>query len=242
MSEKVQVTPQLAAKLQEQMRPKEYPKIGPPVPFFLCFSGKKQSGKDTSSEICTRILESEGLSVKSTSFAHPLKAMCVNVLGLSHQGCYGSDEDKAENSHIMWENMPQEIRKNYQRTVIGSHGKAFVDPRGPMTNRQVLQVVGTDIFRTFFDTDIWAKYPFRKSWDGYDVVMLTDCRFPNEKIVTEEHGGVIIRLERDTGLEDNHPSEVALDGVPFKYVYENNGSLQDLEEYLIERLKEFELI
>jgi hypothetical protein len=242
MSDKVEITAELAARLEEQMRPKEYPRIGPPVPFFLCFSGKKQTGKDTSSEICSRILKQQGLKVRSTSFAYPLKHICIHILGMSVDACYGTDKDKDKNSNILWQNMPLEIRKKYQRTIVGSHGKAFVDPSGPMTNREVLQVLGTDIFRTFFDTDVWAKYPFREDWDGYDVVLLTDCRFPNEKIVTEENGGVIIRLERDTGLEDNHPSEIALDEFTFKHTYQNNGSLEDLEEYLTGKLKEFELI
>jgi hypothetical protein len=52
-----------------------------------------------------------------------------------------------------------------------------------LTPRKVLQIVGTDIFREHFNTDIWLHSLFRQI--QLDVaagnrVVITDCRFPNE--------------------------------------------------------------
>jgi hypothetical protein len=209
------------------------------TPRYIALSGRKQVGKDTAAAMIRRMLESEGRSVATFAFAQPLKDMCVQILGISQEGAYGTDDQKNALSHILWDNMPFDIQMKYTKERNPSFG--FNLPRsGPMTNREVLQVMGTDIFRSIYN-DVWAKAPFNRKWDA-DVVILTDCRFPNEKSVTEEAGGVIIRLERDTGFSDNHPSETALDGQNFLHFYRNDGSLAGLEQYLRGVLKLEDLI
>lgn len=225
-------------QVEEQMST-EQPKKTPHT-VFIALSGKKQVGKDTASDMIRRMLEREGKRVAITAFAEPLKDMCVQILGISREGAYGTDAQKNAKSHIMWDNMHQDIRMKYSKERDVSFG--FQLPRtGPMTNREVLQVMGTDVFRSIYD-NVWAKAPFNRDWSSVDVVILTDCRFPNEKSVTEEAGGVIIRLERETGFSDNHPSEIALDGFSFENVYKNDGSLIQLECYLRDLLKNKGLI
>lgn len=228
-------------QIEEQMST-EQPKK---TPRYIVLSGKKQVGKDTAAGMIRRVLENEGKRVAEFAFAKPLKDMCVQILGISREGAYGTDAQKNALSHIVWDGMPPAVRMKYAKvpdTTVGvSNGMIYASPRsGPMTNREVLQVIGTDIFRSIYN-DVWAKAPFNIEWD-VDIVILTDCRFPNEKSVTEESGGVIIRLERITGLSDNHISETALDGFTFKNTYHNDGSLQDLEQYIRQVLVEERII
>lgn len=197
-----------------------------PGTLFVAFSGKKQVGKDTSADMLMDILEQKGMKVAVTAFAEALKEMTINILGLDRVLVYGSNEDKETLTHISWEHIPLEIRMVYSKD-----GLPIV---GQMTIREVLQVVGTNIFRLMLENDVWANSPFRRDWSEYDVVIITDCRFPNEKEITEKHGGIVIRLTRDTGLVDDHSSETALDEYEFKYTYDNNGSFEDLENYLRE--------
>ena len=207
-------------------------------PLFVAFSGKKQTGKDSSTNILAGELRERGLKVAITAFAEPLKEMCIEVLGLQREGVYGTNEQKDSLSHILWDKLPLEIRVKYSIQNLlyynadGSRSPWPVPRSGNMSNREVLQVIGTDIFRTMFDNNIWANAPFNKDWSEYNVVILTDCRFPNEKQAVEDRGGMVIRLERDTGLVDSHISETALDEVDFKHKYSNNGSFEDLKEYL----------
>jgi hypothetical protein len=212
-------------------------------PAFIALSGKKQVGKDTAANMIVKIMAEYGKKTVLTAFAEPLKRMCVEILGLKPEGVYGTDAQKNSLSHIMWDGLPLEVRLKYSNefAIYNQGYDSFSDvpetrsqslPRsGPMTNREVLQIVGTDIFRAMYD-QVWAKAPFNRNWGDADVVILTDCRFPNEKSVTEDAGGVIIRLERSTGFVDNHPSEVALDGFTFENTYQNNGSFEDLENYV----------
>jgi len=224
----------------------------PPGTVFIALSGKKQVGKDTATKILRSILESNGKRVAVTAFAEPLKSMCIDILGLNRELVYGTNEDKETLSHVMWDGFPMHVRLKYSNEFTEPQGEwelltcvvEKVPRNGPMTVREVLQVMGTDIFRAI-DNDVWARAIFnRECWSDFDVVILTDCRFPNEKDVTEYHNGVIIRLERQTGFKDMHPSETALDDASFdpRFSYHNDGSLEDLETFLRHTLKQLNLI
>lgn len=212
-----------------------------PGPIYISLSGKKQVGKDTAAEMMVKMLETAGHKVKVTAFAEQLKKIAIDVLGLPHDLVYGSNEDKETETHVLWDTFPNAIRLKYSNELCEFFGGDL--PRhGAMTIREVLQVMGTDIFREMFESDVWANSPFRRDWSDCDVVLITDCRFPNEKKITEERSGTVIRVERDTGLQDNHRSETALDGVEFEYFYENRGSLDDLRNFMQGILAKLELL
>lgn len=200
---------------------------------YITISGKKQTGKSLSAELLQDYLYDNGYSTRVVSFADPLKAMCVEILGLTSGGVYGTDKEKNELCHIMWDGLPMEIRLKYSNNHILA-GDGIQDPlprSGPMTNREVLQVIGTDIFRALYH-DVWALAPFRREWGEYDYVIIADCRYPNEVEATLKHKGIVLRLERETGLVDTHVSENALDNYKFENVYSNNGTIEDLNKFL----------
>lgn len=202
----------------------------PPGTLFVAFSGKKGAGKDTALEMALQICKRAGLNCTSTSFAKPLKEMCINVLGLSRELVYGSQEDKSKICHVEWDGFPLDVRLKYSHDIDIFDGRRL--PRcGPMTVREVLQVMGTDVFR-MIDNDVWAKAPFNQDWSEYDIVFFNDCRFPNEKMLTEENGGVIIRIDRTLAHNDEHESETALDNAQFDYRYLNDGTLVELFEFI----------
>jgi hypothetical protein len=219
----------------EVTMPVTKPSKNTPGLIYMSLSGKKQVGKDSTADIVVRLLEEQGKKVHVTAFAHPLKRMCIDILGLDEALVYGSNDDKDTPTHIVWDTFPLNIRVKYSKVTRGPRS-------GAMTVREVLQVVGTDIFREMFWDNVWAEVPFRKDFGDVDVVILTDCRFPNEKDCTEDSGGVIIRLERLTGFTDLHKSETALDGYKFKHFYENNGSLEELEIFVRKTLEELGLL
>lgn len=202
---------------------------------FIALSGKKQVGKDLSGQIIARLLTEQGKRVAFTAFAEALKEMCIAVLGLQRNLVYGTDTDKNTPTHIKWDTMPLRVRWKYRL-------KWYKLRTGFMTVREVLQIMGTDIFREMFENDVWANSPFRRNWSEYDVVIITDCRFPNEKAVTEARGGTVIRIDRETGLKDTHASETSLDNASFEYRFANNGSLAELEEFLKQTLTKINLL
>lgn len=206
---------------------------------FIALSGKKQSGKDESAKILTRLIAERGLKSQVTWFAKPLKEFCITVLGLPREKVYGTDADKNEISHIKWDTMPLELKAKYSNKTtvlenypsVGEITEAIMPREGFMTVREVLQIVGTDIVREMFWQDAWSSYPFRQEYKE-SIIILPDCRFENEVHETLKAGGIVLRLERNTGLIDNHASELALDGYEFDFRYVNNGTLVELEQFL----------
>jgi hypothetical protein len=110
------------------------------------------------------------------------------------------------------------------------------DPFWGRTPGEILQVVGTDLFRQQFDADVWVKAVHRKILNNPQQSrwVITDVRFPNEAdFIKEVLGGLICRVDREDrdlgGRDPNHPSETALDEyTDWDYILDNNGSLQDL--------------
>ena len=169
--------------------------------------------------------------IKSYSFADVLKiSVCVDVLGLSYEQCYGTDEEKNTKTHILWSN------------VLGSHNE------GHMTAREVMQFVGTDFFRKLYP-NVWADATIRRVMaEGSAFVIVTDCRFPNEVDAVHQSGGKVIRLTRNGNDPDNHASETALDKANFDWnqfdaVIDNeNLDMRQSNEAVYNQLREWKWV
>lgn len=186
---------------------------------FIVLSGRKSSGKTTAANMIKDLLlkYNPNYKILITSFATPIKEFCKDVIGLTHDQVYGSEEQKNTETHIQWKTMPQEIQDGYAYHVHGVAGgpDTFAKREGCLTAREVMQIFGTDIMRTFFHYDIWARAPFYKYADSeYDFVIIDDCRFPNEADVTLKNHGLLFRLTRKPFPQDTHSSELAMDDYP----------------------------
>ena len=105
--------------------------------------------------------------------------------------------------------------------------------------RLILQGWGTD-FRRSQDQQYWVKKLAEMLHrevmsDKWDIIIFTDMRFENEYNFIIKTNGVVVRVIRDTGVVDNHPSELALDNARFHVTIDNNTTLDDL----VLRVKDF---
>ena len=167
-------------------------------------SGKKQSGKSTLCDsIFSSIIQRSKYKCRIYSFADPLKQkICIDVMGLSYKQCYGTDEQKNSSTSYMWEKFPEEIKKN--------------NSNGFITAREIMQYVGTEFFRKYFDDNIWVNATFRNIFkEKPDFALISDVRFPSEVDSIIDNGGYIIRLLRNVCEKDSHESETALDEYDF---------------------------
>lgn len=193
---------------------------------ILAFSGRKQSGKSTSGEYAQNLIGSTNpkINIKTYSFADPLKKnICVDLLGLTPQQCWGNDEDKNSLTLLLWENMPG---------YIG-------DLKGQMTAREVMEYVGTKMFRRMKD-QIWVEATLNQiKKDKPDIALLLDNRFPNEVDAVLDSGGFVIRLARDPFHSLSEP-EIALDPInydwsKFSCVIDNTNCSIDEKNNLIKQ-------
>jgi hypothetical protein len=151
---------------------------------IIAFAGRKQSGKTSCASFITTLFP-EGV-VKVYNFADPLKQdICMNILGLTYEQCYGDDDQKNILTEIEWE---------------GSK----------LTAREVMQFIGTDIFRKM-KNDVWASATLNRiKQESPKLAVIADCRFPNEVNAIKDVGGMVIKLTRNP-FDSDHSSEIALD-------------------------------
>lgn len=159
---------------------------------IIAFSGRKQSGKSTAAQYVEYLINSQSLPItyKTYSFADPLKKdICMDILGLTYDQCYGSDEDKNTMTDLAW------------------NGES-------LTARRAMEVIGTDIFRQLLN-DVWVRATMlRINREKPDIAIIPDCRFPNEVDTILQYGGHVIRFSLDPYNATSN-SESALD--PEKY-------------------------
>ncbi len=195
----------------------------------IIFSGKKQSGKDSTADYVANGLREMDHSVGITAFAKPLKEFCMNVLGLTYDQCYGTDEQKDMLVNWKWDDVSIDIRMRYsnkdEEYTEGTFNVMKSNPvkkyrkiarSGFMTAREVMQIFGTDVMRNNFNNNIWALGAINTiDMMAEDYVLVTDARFPNEIDVARHKEILTIRLHRTNyPRSDEHSSETSLDNYP----------------------------
>jgi hypothetical protein len=94
--------------------------------------------------------------------------------------------------------------------------------------RGYLQRMGTEVGRDMFGDDFWVEQALRVA-SGYDHVVFSDVRYPNEAERIRKEGGVLWRVERE-GIEksDEHTSESLIETIKVDSVVKNNGTIEEL--------------
>lgn len=108
--------------------------------------------------------------------------------------------------------------------------KETVDTRWGKTPRQIMQMVGTDIFRDHVDQEFWTRH-FQMWLDQQtdENIIVSDVRFQNEADVIKRNGGYIMEVRRPHlhPSQDHHASETqVIEGVDV--VLTNEGDVHHL--------------
>lgn len=176
--------------------------------------GKANTGKNTLAGILIDEISkiNKGtLSYKCMAFADPIKEIVMTMFPRANRNClYG----------------PSQLRSE---SIPG----AFKDGK-PLTYRQALIDVGTEVGRKYSDRVWLENFDHRFELVSNDLVIVTDVRFRNEFDHLKEKGFFQIRLYRDTGApEIQHISETGQNAIKdeeFDYVLFNTKSLDELKE------------
>jgi hypothetical protein len=155
---------------------------------------------------------------KSVSFADPLKKVCSILLDYPYLILLGLGKE---------ERKQREILKTACYNICGS-----------LTGRQLLEYMGTDVFRNHLDDNIWIKLMSNKCKNylnsGHSVV-ISDLRFSNEKDMLLSMGGKLMLVYRNIKelepIDRNlHPSKWLYQTFinDASYTIENIGTLDEL--------------
>jgi dephospho-CoA kinase len=182
-------------------------------PTIIGITGKKFSGKDTLGKLFINY------GYRKIAFADALKDTVKNIFDFTEEQVNGTQ-------------------------------KEIVDEYWKKTPRQIMQFIGTDMFRNHMselipeiDKNIWCYVVKRKIENAQQknknsLFVITDVRFPNEAEIIKNMGGVIIKITRDNiENSDVHESENSINLINYNYVFENNGSIEDLYKKVYEKLQ-----
>ena len=135
-----------------------------------------------------------GDAIRIYAFAKKLKEFSIDLFNLDPNLVFGSDKDKNTKTGLLWKNMPTSTKK-----------------KGKMSVREVLQYVGTDLFRKMSD-NIWVDNCLSQiAKDLPQIALISDVRFENEVIAIQKAGGYVVGLTRHSNSDDTHDSETGVD-------------------------------
>ena len=183
---------------------------------IIGLAGKKQVGKSTAADHLRRTH-----AYSMGSFAAPLKELCRRAYGLSRAQTDGSEDAKSS------------VVEKIQRHGPGIFG--LPERESPWTARQVMQYVGTDLYRAE-NPDHWVDLAM-DGVTGGDNITFPDVRFENEARAILQRGGIVVGITRDNGLvADGHSSEALDLEVVSTFILSNDGTepefLADLDHCL----------
>lgn len=140
---------------------------------------------------------------------------------------------------LMSEVIPMERRAfadilKYYAKKLGWDGKK--DIRG----RKFLQDLGNTV--RDYDADTWANIVVESMQNASQIYAITDWRFPNELEVIQKNFDNVITVriigrQYDLGENSEDISEHALDDFEFDYYIENDGTIEEFKNKLINVLK-----
>ena len=160
--------------------------------------GKKGVGKNFVANQIKAEAESLGWSYGEDCFAGPFKEFAVNVLGLPAAQVYGSDKDKNTPTQYSWEPLAKRLG---------------ISKSGPMTVREVLQTLRTELGREIWGLDIWTSaLKNRVQKVEVDLCVVTDVRYNNEADLIHSMGGEVWLVDGpqrgdEFAKNDRHSSE-----------------------------------
>lgn len=151
--------------------------------------------------------------IKSYSFAGYLKQICADMYGVTEEQLYGTQEQKATPvAGLLWENMVGSIEpktRTKKELDLISEAK-LVEKSGPMTSRDLMQYLGTDVFRRANPRCHADSCINRVKRDDPAFAIIGDVRFRDTEVgVIRDNGGFTLYLTRDE-FKNNHSSETGI--------------------------------
>jgi hypothetical protein len=183
---------------------------------IIGITGKKRHGKDT----MANFLEGR-FGAEVFHFADKLKKLTTDLYNLP-SSFLKPDFDKNTFTNVPWKRFPKLMGHRHPETFV--------------TFRELLQIMGTDILRSYDDdvliNGLLDSDTFRTTIDRSPMVVICDVRFDNEAKRIREMGGVIIQVIRPNFSEgeDNHSSEQGVSPEYLDWKMLNDQSISDLED------------
>ena len=199
---------------------------------IICFSGLAGVGKDTSAEVLTK---KHGYT--RIALADPLRELCSEVFKLPYNTFLDPDKKDSElDSKITLDfhhidKIRQYVEDKWGFTVDYAareemeeyHGEEFNTPR------DILKLVGTELIRNNLRDDIWIVLAFQKIQEVGNKVVITDCRFDNERKAFKKAGAILCLVKRPGAEKGSHASENTGSEDEYDVIFDNCEGINQLK-------------
>lgn len=180
---------------------------------IIGFHGLAGSGKDTSAECLEKIYHDK--KILKLAFAKPLKDACKILFNLT--------DDQLYHPKI----------------------KEQMDERWKKSPRELLQWMGTDVLRNNITEEFFLVHLNQRIEEGikngYEIFLITDCRFDNEAELIKEKGGSIFHIVRpnlETTIHNQHATEKGISKHLIDNTIINDSSIESLGNKLKNLLRD----
>lgn len=194
-------------------------------PRVIGITGRKGSGKDhifkVISTVCRIRFDQPAFRL---GYATPIKDISA-IISRVPRHIFDQDASIREiyKTDIRWDSLNPEM------------GKAFPKKEEFVTVRQLEQMIGTDLFRTFFCPLVWINHlqeTIRRT--ERKVIVVADMRLPIEATTLRELGGIVVKVVDPSAPppEDGHQTESYVDKIEPDHTVVNDRKRdpQDLEK------------
>lgn len=165
--------------------------------------------------------------IKIEKFGDLLKDILIATNMAKREELYGTNADKDKLSNVKWSSYYTILDRPNE------HGDDF------MSNRELMEIFGSDICRELYQL-CWVEGLFNRIIaQDFPLVVIADCRYPDEVEYAKMLGAKVVRLTRNP-LNGKHQAETALDNYKnFDYVIDNvNMSQEQKGAELVKYLQE----
>jgi hypothetical protein len=211
-------------------------------PTIIGVHGKIQHGKDYAAEIVRQFFVDKGFpsdKVVIDHWARPLREYVSRLMGIPYENMLSQQDKNKIYSYIpvnidsitsYFTGIGYNIDPSLVDMAIKKFDSYFYE-KGRLSLGEILQYLATDCMRSIVDQDIWVKCLI-SHWvkNNRPILIIADCRFPNEIKTIKYYGGFSFRVKR-TDLDNikhsrdpSHESETALDDYDIPTVVNNMDS------------------
>lgn len=189
--------------------------------------------------------------IKQYSFAGALKEVC-SLFGIDPKLLDGDDDAKNTLTHLRWENMPGVVPTGIMFSAYNngyndleqdfqSLGLIVHEP-GQMTAREVMQFVGSDIFRKMHPT-VWLDIVKKQiEEEKVPLAIITDVRFPHEVDWIRENGKTVCLL-KNSDTKSTHNSEQITEYPHHDLIIDNrNMTIEESNKVFLDALQEWGIV
>ncbi len=198
---------------------------------IICLAGKAQSGKDTMADV---LVKKHGYT--RIALADPLRELCSSVFRMDYAQFSDSDKKDATMDRLVLDfhhvdKVREYVEKTWDIEVTHDAREGMEEYYGTEFNtpRDILRTIGTKLLREQVSDTIWLDLAMAKIRKAGGKVVVTDCRFGNERDMFAKCGALLILIQRnDDGNSQEHEFNLGTED-EYDVIFDNSGTLYQFQ-------------